>query len=71
MSALSQASICKALGWTIDSIDRVLAGLDPLEDEHARRTPTMEDLAVSLERVTAAVENLADRVAALERPRRK
>jgi transcriptional regulator with XRE-family HTH domain len=33
LSALSAAAICRALGWSADSIDRVLGGGDPVVED--------------------------------------
>lgn len=65
---LTRAGICRALRWTPDSIDRILAGLDPVADDDAPEPPTIASLADAIERLTDALGAIRGRVAALERP---
>lgn len=64
--------MCQALQWTGDSIDRILAGLDPVEEDGAApmvtQAMTLGEIARVVDRLTAAVVDLTARVAELERP---
>lgn len=67
---LTRPKFCRALSWTADSIDRVLSGLDPVEDD-TREEPTLESLTEAVWTLRSAVTDLMERMEALERPRRK
>lgn len=70
VSALTAGSICKALRWTSDSIDRLLAGGEPVENGDVTEAPTLEKLAATVDRLTTIVEDLTSRVDELGSPRR-
>lgn len=68
VSDITAVGICRALGWTPDSIHRLLSGLGPTEDDEASPPVTLETLAESLAMLRAALVNLTERVEALEPP---
>lgn len=65
---ITAVGICRALRWTTNSIERILAGLDPLEDNDASPPATLESLAESVAMLRTALVNLTERVEALEPP---
>lgn len=60
VDVLTRPKIARALGWTTDSIDRILAGGDPELDGH--RPVTLEDRVVALEERWDRIEALLDRL---------
>jgi DNA-binding XRE family transcriptional regulator len=65
---LSRTKICRALGWTLDSIDRILDGGEPEEAEGFAPLPSMDEVAGRLTTLEEGLAGLrADVRAQLER----
>jgi DNA-binding XRE family transcriptional regulator len=65
---LSRTKICRALGWTLDSIDRILAGGDPEVAEGFTPLPSVDEMASRLMTLEAGLAGLrADVQSLLER----
>lgn len=56
---LTKPKVARALGWTTDSIDRILRGEDPEVDGMIRPAPTLDD-------VDERISSLEDRFSAME-----
>jgi transcriptional regulator with XRE-family HTH domain len=60
--------VSAALGWTPDSIERLLAGNEPLAA--TRQDDRLDQIDRKLDRITAVLEGVADRLELLEGERR-
>jgi DNA-binding XRE family transcriptional regulator len=58
-------ALCDALGWTQDSIDRLMAGKEPVPVDDADPTPA------NVKRLPSPVDQLAERLGTLERRTRE
>lgn len=64
----SLIAVCRALGWTPDSIERILGGDDPVEVAAANEDLSLHErmtrVEAALEGFSAAIDGLADEVRA-------
>lgn len=61
--------VCRALGWRSDAIERLMQGLAPVELDAVEPDPdptSVMQLRAELERTTAAIAELQQRLQALE-----
>lgn len=65
---LTRAGMCRALGWSSDSIDRILTGLEPRTYGAAEPLPTLAVLADIVHDLRSAVDGLVARLDRLDPP---